>query len=378
MLGYMVRRPLADTYQQLKASDKIHDLDDNGRVTTRIRFVGVWDTVCAVGLPFDLLADMLNWVVRFRFRDHDLSKNVTKACHALSIDDERRTFWPTMGNEKNETDDRIEQVWFAGVHSNVGGGYPKDHVALVTLDWMIEKAAANGLHFYEEVRRRICQEANVHGQLYDSRSGFAAYYRYRPRRFSRICHSRRPEVEIERPKIHASVFRRIIRATADYAPANIPADVEVVGTRPADDTMVGQIQGLLAQTGPRRQEGRPKLRRLVALRIMLYWLFLTYSLSLAGLAVGFKLKGYQPPDQPGIPELANRVIDLLGMLLPQSLYGFLEPLLSYAGVHWLQALLVAAGLGVLVLLKLLWGGKTRHQARDAWHAFRDKAQKKGI
>ena len=47
---------------------------------------------------------------------------------------------------------RVEQVWFTGVHSNVGGGYPKQGLSLVTLDWMMERAEEQGLKFIESER----------------------------------------------------------------------------------------------------------------------------------------------------------------------------------------------------------------------------------
>ena len=93
----------------------------------RLRFIGVWDTVAAVGLPFDELANFINRVIYcFKFPDRRLNYRVDKACHALAIDDERHSFLPEIWDEETETrDNRIEQVWFSGAHSNVGGGYPK-------------------------------------------------------------------------------------------------------------------------------------------------------------------------------------------------------------------------------------------------------------
>lgn len=88
-----------------------------------IAFIGVWDTVDAVGLPFDGLSWFIDKVIyQFKFSDRQPSPIIRHACHAISIDDERRTFHPVLWDERDEKTDRIEQVWFAGVHSNVGGG----------------------------------------------------------------------------------------------------------------------------------------------------------------------------------------------------------------------------------------------------------------
>ena len=86
-----------------------------------IRFIGVWDTVDAVGMPF-ALAGFVNRVIRqFKFPARTLGRSVQHAYHALSIDDPRSAFEPVLWQGP---DDRIEHVWFSGVHSNVGGGYP--------------------------------------------------------------------------------------------------------------------------------------------------------------------------------------------------------------------------------------------------------------
>ena len=191
-----------------------------------IRFVGVWDTVDAVGFPVDHLAGFWNsFVYRFKFPDCRLSENVKKACHAVSIDDERQTFHPVMWDERLETNGRIEQVWFAGAHSNVGGGYPKQGMSLVALHWMMTKARAEGLRFSPRALEDYASRQNVNDRLYDSRRGLAAYYRYKPRDIGRIC-----ETNGIQPRIHASVFERIARATDEYAPGNLPGALQLVGT----------------------------------------------------------------------------------------------------------------------------------------------------
>ena len=117
-----------------------------------IRFVGVWDTVDAYGMPVDELKLAIDeWVWPMSFADRDPSKKLLTIRHALSLDDERPTFRPVLWNEvvKDHPDDRdarilssetIRQVWFAGVHANVGGGYPDDGLAFTTLNWMMDEA----------------------------------------------------------------------------------------------------------------------------------------------------------------------------------------------------------------------------------------------
>jgi uncharacterized protein (DUF2235 family) len=201
---------------------------------TRIRFVGVWDTVDAVGLPFHL-GDVLNATVyRFKFPDHELSRIVDRACHALAIDDERQTFHPLMWTERPGDAERVSQVWFAGAHSNVGGGYPKQGMSFVALDWMLDQAARagrpfnqHGLRLNASDRDWFREHASVDDKLYDPRAGLGVFYRWRLRDIEQIC-----KAHGVRPKIHVSVLERIAHGTDDYSPGNLPADADVIFTPP--------------------------------------------------------------------------------------------------------------------------------------------------
>jgi uncharacterized protein (DUF2235 family) len=202
----------------------------------RIRFIGIWDTVDAVGLPFHL-GDILNKTFyRFKFPDYRLSRIVDRACHALAIDDERHSFRPLMWDETREEDGRIEQVWFAGAHSNVGGGYPKQGMSLVALDWMLAQAErgglrcnAKGLRFNPDERRGYSEHANVDDKLYDPRAGLGIFYRWKPRDVDKLC-----RVNGVKPKLHMSVLERIAHGTEDYAPGNLPPATKVVFTEPTN------------------------------------------------------------------------------------------------------------------------------------------------
>jgi uncharacterized protein (DUF2235 family) len=191
----------------------------------RIMFIGVWDTVDAVGFPDPRIAEAWNAIVYpFKFPDHRLSPLVGRACHALAIDDERHTFHPLLWDERNETTDRIQQVWFAGVHANVGGGYPKQGMSLVPLVWIMEEAEKEGLRFAAIDRRQYHERQNVDDKLYDSRAGLAFYYRYRPRDITAMCGANGID-----PKLHTSALERIIQGPDGYAPGNIPRAARLVG-----------------------------------------------------------------------------------------------------------------------------------------------------
>lgn len=249
-----------------------------------ITFLGVWDTVDAYGFPVDELTrawDMVVWPLSAK--DRDLSPRIARACHALALDEQRESFEPMLWNEAGMEakprlgDERVSQVWFPGVHANVGGGYPDDGMAFVALDWMIGQCEAlverdensgntaalrDGLRFVPEERARIKARAQITAPLYDSRSGTGNLYRYAPRHIERLCNEQRPglanwlkemfrldklykstqfapaekamrtmnlhavnrnEVRIERPKIHHSVFDRLTQDGSAYAPINLPA-----------------------------------------------------------------------------------------------------------------------------------------------------------
>lgn len=111
-----------------------------------IHFVGVWDTVGALGLPLNLF-NLFNRR-RYMFHDSSLSPCIQHAYQALAVDEQRKTFRPTLW-EHVTTSQVLEQRWFAGVHTNVGGGYEKDGLANIPLHWLKEKATALGLEVNE-------------------------------------------------------------------------------------------------------------------------------------------------------------------------------------------------------------------------------------
>lgn len=167
----------------------------------RIKFLGVWDTVAALGLPFrtlDVLVDKVP-IFRHRFQDFRLSKSVENAYHALAIDDERRTFHPVLWDAECEHDQTVEQVWFCGMHTDVGGGYKETGLSDITLEWMVEKARSHGLHIYPEHRVKLSPDPN--GTMHDSRGGtLTRFYRRKVRSWKSDAHGR--------PLLHPSVRQR--------------------------------------------------------------------------------------------------------------------------------------------------------------------------
>mgnify|MGYP003379518117 FL=1 len=123
-------------------------IDEEGNPPA-IHFIGVWDTVGALGVPDDLvLADMIiDDPANYHFHDTNLSPQVHHAYHAVALDEMRASFAPTLWTMKKARPDNTtyEQLWFVGNHSDVGGGHVECGLSDIALQWMSEKAANCGL-----------------------------------------------------------------------------------------------------------------------------------------------------------------------------------------------------------------------------------------
>ena len=145
----------------------------------KIKFIGVWDTVGALGIPLR----GLRWMTRSKhqFHDTELSGVVEHAYHALAIDERRAPFEPALWLHKPKPGQIIEQKWFCGVHSDIGGGYPERGLSDITLNWMIEKAQTQnpgpGLKFDNEAMLAHVLRPDPLAMLHNSKTGL---YRITP------------------------------------------------------------------------------------------------------------------------------------------------------------------------------------------------------
>jgi uncharacterized protein (DUF2235 family) len=323
-----------------------------------IAFVGVWDTVAAYGMPIaELTRGIDKYVWPLSMPNYRLSPLVKKACHALALDDERDTFHPLLWDEVAEREyqakrlvepGRLEQVWFAGMHSDVGGGYPDDGLSHIPLEWMMRKAEAAGLRFSPLDVERIERGARESGPMHDSRRGFASYYRYQPRKLSARVDPPDPTTIVMRHpdqngrglltsvKIHESVFRRIQAPEHDYAPIVIPGSYEVVTT-----------SGARVPSPEQDPEGRARRQEWVWNDV---WrrrvgYFTTVGLSLFIVAVAFANLMSEPSACDGALCILTPVIESIGAFLP----GFLEaPVRALArSPEWV----FLAGLGIFLLMR---------------------------
>lgn len=142
-----------------------HSIVDSSTIT----FVGVWDTVGAMGLPFSFFGLIKD---KHLFYDNKLGSNVTTARHALSLDERRDDFEPTIWKPNSNVD--LKQVWFAGVHSDVGGGYKYDDsdnsfLSDIPMTWLMNEAHAKGLAFEDFL---LVEELNSTSKQHDEYKGF--------------------------------------------------------------------------------------------------------------------------------------------------------------------------------------------------------------
>lgn len=234
-----------------------HTHDKDERVVEKIRFIGVWDTVAAYGSPVDeITRGFSQYIWPLELPNNQLSDRIEKACQALAVDEERTTFAPVLWDESKPlaADQSVSQVWFSGVHSNVGGGYPDDSLAKVSLDWMMAEAAACNLRFKKaepDALKAIAAAHDKDGRLYDSRSGLGGYYRYGPRKIKDYYSDREDGSECL-PKIHESVLARIQVGAHLYAPIGLPEKYEVVRS---DDHKVVPLSAQTSET-PQSVVGR--------------------------------------------------------------------------------------------------------------------------
>jgi uncharacterized protein (DUF2235 family) len=195
----------------------------------RIRFLGVWDTVGALGIPVDVPGvHLLN--SRWKFHDVKLSTAVDNAFQALAIDERRKPFAPAIWEQQPEAarvGQRLEQVWFAGVHSDVGGGYPETALSDVALVWMANRAAECGLAADFDAAGLAVHpdgEADLHRSMTFYYRVFGRLVRPMPR--PRTDAEGRPIVTREKV-LDLAVLRTASRA--DYRPPNLLSFVRAGG-----------------------------------------------------------------------------------------------------------------------------------------------------
>ena len=209
----------------MKAFKKSYGKEDE----TKIKFLGVWDTVGSLGIPLPLLTW---WNRKFQFHDIKLSSKIKYAYHALAVDEKRKLFQPALWEISKDAlegpDAQIsEQVWFPGAHCNIGGGYSDCGLSNISLKWMIDKATAAGLAFNQEYVQQIQTDSRS-----EIRNSVTGIFKFTPRIIRIIndafIHRREDRkgklttgARRTNQKIHYSCLERL-HFVKNYNPKNIP------------------------------------------------------------------------------------------------------------------------------------------------------------
>jgi uncharacterized protein (DUF2235 family) len=403
-----------------------------------IHFVGIWDTVDAYGGPIEEMTRAIDyWVWPLSMPDRFMSAKVLKACHALALEEERQAFSPVIwdqryvrgsaevaGRDKTEwlfdinydprsqpareaepaphlrTDlpaidrQRISQVWFTGVHSDIGGGYPQDGLSYVTFDWMLDRAQAYGLRYLDRQRELLVDpQINPVDKLNDSRKGLAGYYRYKPRNILEIysaptykpsmrddvkriwrllwrlpdpqteiladLHPSMPRTVLPAPEaaIHEAVFNRIGAGTDRYAPVVVPASY--LFTNKAGEIVAARHP---VDPGHPRSRVQDDVWNWIWLKRVVY--FLTVFATLCVASIPFFVIYAPGFGRDTVAGFVIPIVNAAASFLP----AFLEP--------WFVAFRNAPGFvlagAVAMAAFLFWGASLQQTIRDAarvaWHS----------
>lgn len=208
--GDLDKMPDIWSYYRTKPAERRKDTLDVRWMADRepsIDLLGVWDTVGSLGIPGDIFGRIGRR--RHEFHDVALGKKVRRAYQALAIDEHRRNFLPAVWDTRQAGPDQdIDQTWFVGAHSNVGGGYPDPVLSDQAFLWMVGKARPL-IAFdedYLERRVEILEQDKAGGDLVDSRTGVWKF----------LGRALRPIGQDTSEKVHPSVLAR--RAQRDPTP----------------------------------------------------------------------------------------------------------------------------------------------------------------
>jgi len=414
---------------------------------TDIAFVGVWDTVAAYGGPIvEITRGVDNWIWPLTMPDYGLSPSVAKARHALALDDERDAFQPLLWDEVREemlvrrggpvrrnahpvepgivrevrqvAEGRLKQVWFAGMHADVGGGYPDESLSFVSLLWMIDELDG-ALAILPEHLRRISSMANVFGPLHNSRSGLGSYYRYQPRRivamlepadasdepdpidlFAATRSMRDPEIAdhgYELPdtgqepderinalaerirsdhglltsvRVHESVLSRVLSGTDSYAPVSLPRRFDVVFA-----TRTGRSDRVLDAVAARnlrkeRRSGRSWFDRQTAIWDMVWCRRLQYfALAACSLLLVSMPLWDGASERIGVPRLCiddrcavQPVLEIANLVTG----GYAQPWVHAFAAELLATILLSTAIVLLFAYGSAYELRLRGRARHAW------------
>ena len=392
--NYKTANAQLNRHKKSDLADKIAEKYGVKDESKAVHLLGVWDTVEAVGLPIDEFTTLFKQFFPLKFNNNVPSSRIKNIFHAISIDEERRTFIPKLFHEsqfkaeqenykvpadvsrsegdkleESATSKRtIKQVWFPGCHAHVGGGYAKDQLALNSLIWMVKLATDKGLEVDQTVIDEFSVKASFHGQLLDSRSGLRMAYRYGPRNIEKLCKDNETDLVL-----HKTTWQRMQNQVDGYSPSALAfesTDKSYVPFRleGSQDSAVDE-----AELGP-LQRGLNEARKLTRARsLVFYGMFFTVVLTLAlGVFCGWKVSDekcwFTIPLDENLVEFENNMLDFAKSMTPGFASFIVDGLQKADGVP----------LCSLVLLTILFLADKqsilmiRDEAAKGWHGLRKR------
>jgi uncharacterized protein (DUF2235 family) len=188
--------------EEQRPPDRLAALRAVSRCDVKVECIGVWDTVGALGVPGELLQAFNR---DHRFHDTELCDMVDCAFHAVAIDEKRGPFGPTLWQKPKGERLRqrvVEQVWFPGVHSNVGGSCADAGLSDLALHWMIRRVQAHTALAFDERYITAHVKPDPMAEIYESRSALYTDSKIYP--YQRL---------IGQNAVKGSVFRRLVART---------------------------------------------------------------------------------------------------------------------------------------------------------------------
>ncbi len=210
---------LSDVYKYYRTRPEKREAEKyQSNLRPEIKMIGVWDTVGALGAPTPILG---RFTKRFiSFFDTKLSPYIKNAYHALALDEQRGPFKPDLWTGSVKTGQTVEQVWFAGVHSDVGGGYREQGLSDIALTWMLTNAEELGLEFDQAMLKNAhFFKPDITTPIHNSyRTGYKLLEKLRVKK-----HVRNIEGDPKNPPINVSVHKSVDQKMSQdesYRPVN--------------------------------------------------------------------------------------------------------------------------------------------------------------
>jgi uncharacterized protein (DUF2235 family) len=191
--GLGLLRQRAATERQIKFAFRLYERGQADEITrqfcyacchvgTEIEMIGVWDTVKALGLPFPLLTYLAPMATEFH--NDRIGRPVKFGYQALAMDENRQAFRPELWQAEDNWPGHMQQVWFRGAHSDIGGQiWPYEQarpLSNIPLVWMLERIERCGLRLPADWQARF--PCDVEAPMVGTTRGIARLFWHRKKR----------------------------------------------------------------------------------------------------------------------------------------------------------------------------------------------------